>query len=111
MLLKKYITIIISVALALYILTGCDATVDVSPKLQATSYELPTATVVTATLDGVATDFKVEVFNCNLDDLFLYRIADSAAILNADSTQVVCNPNSLVRFSITETNRPLFSDA
>ena len=108
---KRCVAWVLSLSLLWVMVSGCDGVVSVSPEFESASFEAPSFQVVTGSLDGVDTDFKTDDFLCNPDDVMLYRIADGSAVLNTDSTQVECEPVSLVRFEVAETTRPLYVDA
>ena len=91
-------------------LSGCDSVVDISPNIQDVSYQAPSYEVVTGTLNEVDTDFNIVFYACNADDLLLYQLSDGAAVLNTDSTQVICNPKIFLRFMLSETTRPLIKE-
>jgi len=93
--------------LGVIVLPGCNTDVDFTPNIQPVSYQLPSTVVVTGIVDDVAEDFDVEVYTCNPSDLFLYRNADGAQILNADSSPVICDPKTFVRVTVSQTLRRL----
>jgi len=92
------------------ILSGCDGSVDITPVVDDTTYHVIPVEVFSGTLDAKKTDFETDLYTCNPVDLFVYRLSDNGAILNADSTQAWCHTRIFTRTDLTRTDVPLYTE-
>ena len=74
--------------------SGCNLEVDLVPKFKPTTTEARMVRTFKGTLDGVEVRYREgdNYFTCNEADFFVYLTNTNEAVLNADSTQVECDP-------------------